>query len=225
MVSEIIVINSLVFNLIYSTPEINLSDDEPADDHRRCATTPHQLPIRNMVFDIHDHGDSGGNEIGWSKNMSPSRHRKWNQSTRRRLNHDPKHVKETTTTTSTCSSSTSWPVRNQSSDEESSCRHLPHFADEDQDYIVFCFREDGEFDVVKNVKQEGHNSLDSTSSKNSRAINRKVRHRVVFKFFSFFDCIELESLSGDHLLFLIDKNSLIMTKILKQFKSIAMRRG
>ncbi|KAK9926168.1 hypothetical protein M0R45_023413 [Rubus argutus] len=91
-------------------------------------------------------------------------------------NHDPKHVKETTTTTSTCSTSTSWPVRNQSSDEESSCRHLPHFADEDQDYIVFCFREDGEFDVVKNVKQEGHNSLDSTSSKNSRAINRKLNY-------------------------------------------------
>lgn len=135
-----------------------------------------------MAFDIHDHGDSGGNEIGWNKNMSSSRHRKWNQSTRRRLNHDPKQVKETTTTT-TSRSSTSWPVRNQSSDEESSCRQLPHFADEDQDYIVFCFKEDGEFDVVKNVKREGHNSMDSSSSKNSRAINRKVRHHVVFKKF------------------------------------------
>lgn len=145
-----------------------------------------------MAFDIHDHGDSGGNDIGWNKNVSPSGHRKWNQSTRRRLSHDPKQVS---------SSSASWPVRNQSSDEESSCRQLPHFADEDQDYIVFCFKEDGEFDVVKNVKQEGHNSMDSSSSKNSRAINRKVRHHFVFKIFSFFDCVELESLSSGHLLF------------------------
>ncbi|XP_061988534.1 protein BREAKING OF ASYMMETRY IN THE STOMATAL LINEAGE isoform X2 [Rosa rugosa] len=149
-------------------------DDEAVDDRRRYATTTPQLPMRNMMaFDYQR--DFGENERVRNKNMSPSRHKNSNLSARRRLRHDPKQVKEIAST-SRISSTTSRPVRYQSSDEESSCRHLPHFADEDQDYIVFCFKEDGAFEVEKNVKPEGQNCRDSTSSKNSRQINRKLNY-------------------------------------------------
>lgn len=46
----------------------------------------------------------------------------------------------------------------------------------DEDYIVFCFREDGAFDVIKDVKSvkpEPHCGLD-LNSRNSRLMNRKV---------------------------------------------------
>nr|XP_011464281.1 PREDICTED: protein BREAKING OF ASYMMETRY IN THE STOMATAL LINEAGE [Fragaria vesca subsp. vesca] len=148
-------------------------DDEAVDDPRRYATTPPQLPIRNMAFDYQR--DSGRNESVRNTNMSPSRHKNSTLSVRRRPSHDSKQVKETTSTSTSTSigSSTCRRVGYQSSDEESSCRQLPHFADEDQDYIVFCFKEDGKFEVVKNVKPEGQKCRDSTSSKNSRQINRK----------------------------------------------------
>lgn len=47
----------------------------------------------------------------------------------------------------------------------------PHFSDED--YIVFCFREDGAFDVVKDGKPETSNRFDCIS-RSSRTVNRKV---------------------------------------------------
>ncbi|XP_024169113.1 protein BREAKING OF ASYMMETRY IN THE STOMATAL LINEAGE isoform X2 [Rosa chinensis] len=150
-------------------------DDEAVDDRRRYATTTPQLPMRNMMaFDYQR--NFGENERVRNKNMSPSRHKNSNLSARRRLRHDPKQVKEITST-SRISNTTSRPVRYQSSDEESTCRQLPHFADEDQDYIVFCFKEDGAFEVEKNVKPEGQNCRDSTSSKNSRQVNRKNEGR------------------------------------------------
>ncbi|XP_050376977.1 protein BREAKING OF ASYMMETRY IN THE STOMATAL LINEAGE [Argentina anserina] len=148
-------------------------DDEAVDDRGRYATTtPPQLPITNMAFDYQR--DSGGNEGIRNKNMSPSRHKSSYPSARRRLNHDPTQVREITSTSTSISSSASRRVRYKSSSEESSCRQPPHFADDDQDYIVFCFKEDGAFEVTKNFKPKGQNSMDSTSSsKNSRQINRK----------------------------------------------------
>ena len=48
---------------------------------------------------------------------------------------------------------------------------------DDEDYIVFCFREDGDFDIVKNGKisidEMPDCSLDRTS-RSTRAVNRKV---------------------------------------------------
>ncbi|XP_062115030.1 protein BREAKING OF ASYMMETRY IN THE STOMATAL LINEAGE-like isoform X2 [Humulus lupulus] len=56
----------------------------------------------------------------------------------------------------------------------------PHFADDD--YIIFCFREDGAFEVVKNngSKTDNHDQLPSSyldhhnSSRNFRPVNRKM---------------------------------------------------
>lgn len=51
----------------------------------------------------------------------------------------------------------------------------PHFAEED--YIVFCFKEDGAFDVVKdgyNNKPEASSCIDCTAASSIRPVNRKV---------------------------------------------------
>ncbi|XP_062115029.1 protein BREAKING OF ASYMMETRY IN THE STOMATAL LINEAGE-like isoform X1 [Humulus lupulus] len=58
----------------------------------------------------------------------------------------------------------------------------PHFADDD--YIIFCFREDGAFEVVKNngSKTDNHDQLPSSyldhhnSSRNFRPVNRKLNY-------------------------------------------------
>ncbi|XP_060670997.1 protein BREAKING OF ASYMMETRY IN THE STOMATAL LINEAGE [Ziziphus jujuba] len=52
----------------------------------------------------------------------------------------------------------------------------PHFAEED--YIVFCFKEDGDFDVVK----DGYNKSEASScidcrTRSSRPVNRKVSEK------------------------------------------------
>lgn len=59
--------------------------------------------------------------------------------------------------------------------DDDSC--WPHFSDED--YIVFCFREDGAFDVVKDGKPEASSRFDCTS-RSPRPINRKVRKSAVY---------------------------------------------
>uniref|UniRef100_A0A2N9J7M8 Uncharacterized protein n=1 Tax=Fagus sylvatica TaxID=28930 RepID=A0A2N9J7M8_FAGSY len=45
----------------------------------------------------------------------------------------------------------------------------------DEDYIVFCFREDGAFDVVKDGKPETSNRFDCTS-RSSRPVSRKLNY-------------------------------------------------
>ena len=44
---------------------------------------------------------------------------------------------------------------------------------EDEDYIVFCFREDGAFDVIKNRNSDASNYIDLVSA-TSRPVSRKV---------------------------------------------------
>ncbi|TQD74397.1 hypothetical protein C1H46_040064 [Malus baccata] len=63
----------------------------------------------------------------------------------RRLRHSPKQAKDT------------------------SCR--PRFSDEE--YIVFCFKEDGAFEVVKNGRVEASNTIDCASRNSPRPANRK----------------------------------------------------
>ena len=46
----------------------------------------------------------------------------------------------------------------------------------DEDYIVFCFREDGAFDVVKDGETTVHAELLNPKPSNSRPANRKVQH-------------------------------------------------
>ncbi|CAB4311577.1 unnamed protein product [Prunus armeniaca] len=121
-------------------------DDEAAD---RCCPANPQLPIRNMAFDMQD--DSRCDDTNRKK---MSRHKKCSRE--RRLSHSSKQVN------GTC------PVESRSSNN-SRCR--PHFSDEE--FIVFCFKEDGAFDVVKNGKPEAASSIDCTSRNSPRPVNRK----------------------------------------------------
>ncbi|XP_018501102.2 protein BREAKING OF ASYMMETRY IN THE STOMATAL LINEAGE [Pyrus x bretschneideri] len=56
--------------------------------------------------------------------------------------------------------------------KDTSCR--PRFSDEE--YIVFCFKEDGAFEVVKNGKLEASNTIDCASRNSPRPANRKLSH-------------------------------------------------
>ena len=53
----------------------------------------------------------------------------------------------------------------------------PNFQDED--YIVFCFREDGAFDVVRDCKSEALDRFDPVN-KCPRSVNRKVSNNFIF---------------------------------------------
>ena len=53
----------------------------------------------------------------------------------------------------------------------------PNFQDED--YIDFCFREDGAFDVVKDCKSEALDRFDPVN-KCPRSVNRKVSKNFIF---------------------------------------------
>lgn len=162
-----------------------------------------------MAFDMQD--DSRCNETNRKK---MSRHKKCSRE--RRLSHSSKQVK------GTC------PVESRSSNH-SRCR--PHFSDEE--FIVFCFKEDGAFDVVKNGKPEAASSLDCTSRNSPRPVNRKVSDSVVY----FLNMLnykiktkppkkkkekKVNLISG---LLLFDQNSLIMARIQKELKGVAIRRG
>ena len=46
----------------------------------------------------------------------------------------------------------------------------------DEDYIVFCFREDGAFDVVKDGETTVHAEILNPEPSNSRPVNRKVQY-------------------------------------------------
>lgn len=62
---------------------------------------------------------------------------------------------------------------NENDDEES---RWPSF--EEEDYIVFCFEEDGAIHMVKEVKSE---TSSRSHSRSSRPINRKVSSEQLFK--------------------------------------------
>lgn len=55
----------------------------------------------------------------------------------------------------------------------------------DEEYIVFCFRKDGAFDVVKDdIDSKPEESTES--SRSSRPVNRKVNYIYALQFISFF---------------------------------------
>ncbi|KDP31387.1 hypothetical protein JCGZ_11763 [Jatropha curcas] len=50
----------------------------------------------------------------------------------------------------------------------------PHFQEED--YIVFCFKEDGAFEVIKDFNSEALDLFDSAHNRSSRPVNRKLNY-------------------------------------------------
>ncbi|GLU13283.1 hypothetical protein SLE2022_299250 [Rubroshorea leprosula] len=106
-----------------------------------------QLPIRNMVFEMKE--DGRGNRNG--KKLFRRRHRRKEDRVDRRLNLSPRRSRNAVSAENGVDGS-SW----------------PGFADEE--YIVFCFREDGAFDVVRDGRSEEYSSPNTSSE----TVNRKV---------------------------------------------------
>ncbi|XVE83914.1 hypothetical protein DITRI_Ditri16bG0126400 [Diplodiscus trichospermus] len=118
-------------------------EDEPETHH---SSSP-QLPIRNTVLGTkHDTRDQ-------KSNKRLSRRKKCD--TYKELNLSPTVSKSTASVENGSSGNSSW----------------TRFSDEE--YIVFCFREDGGFDVVKdNSKSKEPNQ----SRRSSRPVNRKLNY-------------------------------------------------
>jgi hypothetical protein len=111
-----------------------------------------QLPIKNMGFNTM--GDSRVNQS--SKKMS--RHK-----SRRNNERQPKQPKDTNSL-----------VENGPNDD--SCRQIIS----DEDYKVFCFRDDGAFNIIKDGKPKTSNCFDYTPRSSPRPVNRKVSNNVVY---------------------------------------------
>ncbi|XP_040997663.1 protein BREAKING OF ASYMMETRY IN THE STOMATAL LINEAGE [Juglans microcarpa x Juglans regia] len=124
-------------------------DDESNDTYRSSA--PQKLPRKNMGFDTKAGTDQS---------------RVMNQSSKKKSRHKSRRSKERQSKLSSAQTKDDITVENGSVDD--SC--WPNFSDED--YIVFCFREDGAFDVVKDGKPETSNRFDCMS-RSSRTVNRK----------------------------------------------------
>ncbi|KAG6675381.1 hypothetical protein I3843_15G093200 [Carya illinoinensis] len=125
-------------------------DDESNDAYRSSA--PQKLPRKNLGF------DAKGTES-----------RVMNQTSKKKSRHKSRRSKERQSKLSSTQTKDAISVENGSVDD--SC--WPHFSDED--YIVFCFREDGAFDVVKDGKPETSNRFDCMS-RSSRTVNRKLNY-------------------------------------------------
>ena len=112
-----------------------------------------ELPMKNTGLD-----KKGGSKVN-ETNKKMSRHKKRNKEKKPKLS------------STQSKDSNNIPVENGSDDTR-----WPHFSDED--YIVFCFREDGAFDVVKDGKPETSNRFDCTS-RSSRPVSRKVSNTTM----------------------------------------------
>ncbi|XP_022775848.1 protein BREAKING OF ASYMMETRY IN THE STOMATAL LINEAGE-like [Durio zibethinus] len=116
-------------------------EEEP---EAHLSSSPPQLRIRNMVFETKD--DTRDKK----SNRRLSRQNRCD--TDRQINLSPT-VSRNTGSVENGSDNSSW----------------PRFSDEE--YIVFCFREDGAFDVVKDNKESEESNQ---SSRSSRPVNRKL---------------------------------------------------
>ncbi|KAK9278597.1 hypothetical protein L1049_028170 [Liquidambar formosana] len=126
----------------------------PLDEEERETHPPSspQVSIANMVFDTKD-----GTRKSKKKSKRGSRGNKCKQEKQR-------------VTSGSVQAIDTGLAENRSITEDSS---WPHFADED--YIVFCFREDGAFDVVKDCKSEGSGHV-GCAIKSPRPVNRKLNY-------------------------------------------------
>ncbi|KAH8487272.1 hypothetical protein Peur_069395 [Populus x canadensis] len=124
------------------------------DEQETFPNSSSKLPIRNMVFGVKKDSTRGGNKINKKLSKKNKKFRQVNPGS----------------TQATVDSS----VSVQNCNSRDSCR--PHLQDEE--YIVFCFGEDGGFDVVKECKSPEtflHFTANNTSP---RSVNRKEEEAV-----------------------------------------------
>lgn len=107
---------------------------------------------------VYDTKDKTGNRSG--KNLL--RRNRWNKRRCARTN--------MTSPSSTQGGNNNNPISAENASSINNDASWPSFADED--YIVFCFKEDGAFDVVKDCKSEASNHIECTR-RSSWYINRK----------------------------------------------------
>lgn len=120
------------------------------DEQETFPNSSSKLPIRNMVFGVKKDSTRGGNKRNKKLSKKNKKFRQVNPGS----------------TQATVDSS----VSVQNCNTRDSCR--PHLQDEE--YIVFCFGEDGGFDVVKECKSPEtflHFTANNTSP---RSVNRKL---------------------------------------------------
>lgn len=132
---------------------MNFADDE-TDTYQ---SSPPELPIRNMVFDVKDEKKGNRND------KKLFRRNKCDKNRCTKINPSSKQASNNVEITSNINES-----------------RWPSFADED--YIVFCFREDGAFDVVKDCKSESSNRIDGTR-RSSWPLNQKVSSQILLQSF------------------------------------------
>ncbi|KAF3438014.1 hypothetical protein FNV43_RR20770 [Rhamnella rubrinervis] len=150
------------------------SIDEDRHDRYFSSTVP-QLAIRNnMGLETKNNADSSrgiSNNIKAKRRLT--RQKKCNRE-RVELELGSSTTTEVKDSSSTSISSTSVPVDQNRKNHDHQEPSWPHF--EDEDYIVFCFKEDGAFDVVKdgyNKSEAASNRIDCRARSSSRPVNRK----------------------------------------------------
>ncbi|GMN61717.1 hypothetical protein TIFTF001_030811, partial [Ficus carica] len=127
-------------------------DDEP--EHGICHSKPPLPILRNntMAFEAK-------RKLSWNRKRNATRVVKPAESSQAEANNGGKDM------------NVGQPVESTRSDEDSTWSNSL-----DEDYIIFSFREDGNFEVLNNDKTDepSTNRLDHTMSRNSRPVNRKV---------------------------------------------------
>lgn len=147
------------------------ADDDQRD--RYFSSTP-RLPIRNnMTLDTKNMDDPLRGNTNKAAKRRLTRQKKFNRDQRVEL--ELSCSSTTTDVKDNSSSSSSVPVDQDRKNNDHQDPSWPHF--EDEDYIVFCFKEDGAFDVMKDscIKPEAaSNCIDCKARSSSRPVNRQV---------------------------------------------------
>lgn len=160
---------------------VNFADDET---DTTCQSSSAQ---------VYDTKDKTGNRSG--KNLL--RRNRWNKRRCARTN--------MTSPSSTQGGNNNNPISAENASSINNDASWPSFADED--YIVFCFKEDGAFDVVKDCKSEASNHIECTR-RSSWYINRKkVSYIYIYlcthtTFFIIFKTLKIKIQKHTYVLFL-----------------------
>lgn len=138
---------------------MNSADDETDTTYQSSST---------QVYDTKDKTGNGSDKKLLRRN-------KWNKRRCARIN--------MMSSSSTQGRNNNNPVSAENASNINNDTSWPSFADED--YIVFCFKEDGAFDVVKDCKSEASNHIECTR-RSSWPINHKKVYTSTFIIFNKF---------------------------------------
>ncbi|KAF9667665.1 hypothetical protein SADUNF_Sadunf15G0047300 [Salix dunnii] len=157
------------------------------DEHETFHNSSSKLPVRKMVFGVKKDSTRGGNKSNKKLSKKNKKFRQVNPGS-------PQATINSSVSVQNCNG-----------------RDSSRPPSQDEEYIVFCFGEDGGFDVVKEWKSsETLECLDTANYTSPRSVNRKVSIGQPFLHFLFcnieIQCkITIERLNVDALLFTMPK--------------------